>query len=73
MKREQIIKAASSMNAKDFLDLADANRLAPTILDQDNIQDPDAGYFNVIVNGLMKGESLLFIDGVFYNAGELNH
>ena len=60
------------MNAKDFLDLADANGLAPTILDQDNILDPDAGYLNVIVNGLMRGESLLFIDGVFYNAGELN-
>ena len=72
MKRDQIITAASTMNAKDFLELAEAKQLAPTILDQDNIQDPNDGYLNVIVNGLMRGESLLFIDGVFYNAGELN-
>jgi hypothetical protein len=65
MKREQIIKAASTMNAKDFLDLADANGLAPTILDQDNIQDPNDGYLNVIVNGLARGEALLFVDGEF--------
>lgn len=65
MKREQIIKAASTMNAKDFLDLADTNGLAPTILDQDNIQDPNDGYLNVIVNGLARGEALLFVDGEF--------
>lgn len=53
------------MNAKDFLDLADTNGLAPTILDQDNIQDPNDGYLNVIVNGLARGEALLFVDGEF--------
>lgn len=73
MKRDQIIEAATTLSATDFLVLAEANRLAPTILDQDNILDPNDGYLNVIVNGLMKGESLLFIDGVFYNAEELNH
>ena len=63
MKRDQIIEAATTLSATDFLVLAEANRLAPTILDQDNILDPNDGYLNVIVNGLMKGESLLFIDG----------
>ena len=72
MTGDQIIEAATTLSATDFLVLADANQLAPTIIDQDNILDPDAGYLNVIVNGLMRGESLLFIDGVFYNAGELN-
>ena len=72
MKRDQIIKTASTLNAADFLSLAEANQLAPTILDQDNILDPNDGYLNVIVNGLARGEALLFIDGVFYNAGELS-
>lgn len=53
------------MNAKDFLDLAEANGLAPTIIDQDNIRDPNDGYLNVIVNGLARGEALLFVDGEF--------
>lgn len=65
MKREQIIKAASTMNARDFLDLAEANGLAPTIIDQDNILDPNDGYLNVIVKGLDSGEALLFVDGEF--------
>ena len=73
MKRDQIIESATTLSATDFLVLAESKQLAPTILDQENILDPNDGYLNVIVNGLMKGESLLFIDGVFYNAGELNH
>ena len=65
MTRLQIIKAACTLSAGDFLGLADHYGLAPTILDQDNIRDPDDGYLNVIVNGLARGEALLFIDGEF--------
>jgi hypothetical protein len=72
MKRDQIIEAATTLSATDFLELAEAKQLAPTILDQDNILDPNDGYLNVIVNGLARGEALLFIDGVFYNVGELS-
>ena len=65
MTRLQIIKAACTLSAGDFLGLADHYGLAPTILDQDNIHDPNDGYLNVIVNGLARGEALLFIDGEF--------
>ena len=65
MTRLQIIKAACTLSAGDFLGLADHYGLAPTILDQDNIQDPNDGYLNVIVNGLARGEFLLFIDAEF--------
>jgi len=65
MKRDQIIKAAESNSAVGFLALAEQNGLAPTILDQYNIMDANDGYLNVIVNGLARGEALLFIDGEF--------
>jgi hypothetical protein len=63
MKREDIIRVAENNKAKEFLAFAEAFGLAPTILDQDNVQDPNDGYLNVIVNGLARGEALLFIDG----------
>ena len=65
MTRLQIIKAACTLSAGDFLGLADHYGLAPTILDQDNILNPNDGYLNVIVNGLPEGEALLFINGEF--------
>jgi len=65
MKRDQIIEAAMTLSATDFLVFAEANQLAPTIIDQDNILDADDGYLNVIVNGLARGEALLFVDGEF--------
>jgi len=63
MKRNQIIKAAETNDAVGFLALAEQKGLAPTILDQDNIMNANDGYLNVIVNGLARGEALLFVDG----------
>jgi hypothetical protein len=65
MTRNQIIKAASSLNASDFMKLMDSKRVATEILDQDNIMDANDGYFNVCVDGLGSGEALLFVDGEF--------
>ena len=65
MTRTQIIKAAETNDAVAFLALAEQARLAPTIIDQDNIFDANDGYLNVIVNGLARGEALLFVDGEF--------
>jgi len=65
MTRNQIIKAACKLNAKDFMDLMDHNGVATEILDQDNIMDANDGYFNVCVDGLGSGEALLFVDGEF--------
>jgi hypothetical protein len=65
MTRTQIIKAAETNDAVAFLALAEQARLAPTIIDQDNILDANDGYLNVIVNGLARGEALLFVDGEF--------
>jgi hypothetical protein len=65
MTRNQIIKAAETNDAVGFLALAEQKGLAPTILDQDNIMNANDGYLNVIVNGLARGEALLFVDGKF--------
>jgi hypothetical protein len=65
MTRTQIIKAAETNDAVAFLALAEQASLAPTIIDQDNIMDANDGYLNVIVNGLARGEALLFVDGEF--------
>jgi hypothetical protein len=65
MTRNQIIKAAETNDAVGFLALAEQKGLAPTILDQDNIMNANDGYLNVIVNGLARGEALLFVDGEF--------
>jgi hypothetical protein len=65
MKREDIIRVAENNKAKEFLAFAEAFGLAPTILDQDNVRDPNDGYLNVIVNGLARGEAILFVDGEF--------
>jgi hypothetical protein len=65
MTRTQIIEAAETNDAAAFLALAEQAGLAPTIIDQDNIMDANDGYLNVIVNGLARGEALLFVDGEF--------
>ena len=65
MTRTQIIEAAETNDAAAFLALAEQAGLAPTIIDQDNILDANDGYLNVIVNGLARGEALLFVDGEF--------
>ena len=65
MTRTQIIEAAETNDAAAFLALAEQAGLAPTIIDQDNIIDANDGYLNVIVNGLARGEALLFVDGEF--------
>jgi len=65
MTRTQIIEAAETNDATAFLALAEQAGMAPTIIDQDNIMDANDGYLNVIVNGLARGEALLFVDGEF--------
>ena len=65
MTRDQITKAACKLNAADFMNLMEHNGVNTEILDQDNIMDPNDGYFNVIVEGLDLGEALLFIDGEY--------
>ena len=65
MTRTQIIEAAETNDAAAFLALAEQAGLAPTIIDQDNIMDANDGYLNVIVNGLARGEAMLFVDGEF--------
>jgi hypothetical protein len=65
MTRPQIIEAAETNDAAAFLALAEQAGLDPTIIDQDNIMDANDGYLDVIVNGLARGEALLFVDGEF--------
>jgi len=65
MTRDEIIRTAEMNDAAAFLAIAEQAGLAPTIIDQDNIFDANDGYLNVIVNGLARGEALLFVDGEF--------
>jgi len=65
MKRDQIITAAETTNAKEFVTLLDKWSVAFMVLDMDNIMDPNDGYLNLAIEGLDKGETLLFVDGVF--------
>lgn len=63
MTRNQIIKAACTLNAADFLNLIEHNGQFYEVLDQDNIADPNDGNLNVVVEGLRDGEALWFING----------
>jgi hypothetical protein len=63
MTKLQIIKAACTFRAADFLSLMEHNGVFVEILDQDNIMDANDGCLNVIVEGLGEGDALLFIDG----------
>ena len=65
MTKDQITEAACKLNAEDFMNLMEHNGVNTEILDQDNIMDPNDGYFNVIVEGLDLGEALLFVDGEY--------
>ena len=65
MTKDQITEAACKLNAEDFMNLMEHNGVNTEILDQDNIMDPNDGYFNVIVEGMDLGEALLFVDGEY--------
>ena len=66
MTEDQIIKAASELSAKSFLELMDHNNVFTEILDQDNISDANDGFLNIIVDGLPAGSSLFFMNGEFF-------
>lgn len=65
MTRDQIITAAETTNAKEFVTLLDSQSVAFMVLDMDNMLDPNDGYLNLAIEGLDKGEAILFVDGVF--------
>ena len=65
MTRDEIIKTAEYFDARGFVSVLEGRGIQFSILDQDNISDPNDGYFNITVNGMDPGEALLFFDGVF--------
>jgi hypothetical protein len=65
MTKKQIITAATSSNASDFIEMLDRKKVSFYVLDQDNIMDPDDGILNIAVEGMPDGEALLFDDGEF--------
>ena len=65
MTRDEIIKMAEACRPESFMGELDEQRIDYMILDQDNISDPNDGYFNITVAGLEPGEALLFVDGEF--------
>lgn len=65
MTRQDIIATAEAFEAKGFRTILDQRRVDYMVLDQDNISDPNDGYFNISVAGLEPGEALLFCNGVF--------
>ena len=65
MTKKQILAAAKELKASDFVYMLYRKKVFFDILDQDNIMDPNDGYFNIEVEGMPEGESLLFTDGEF--------
>lgn len=65
MTKKQILDAAKELKASDFIAMLDRKKVFFDVLDQDNIMDPNDGYFNIEVNGMPEGEALLFTDGEF--------
>lgn len=76
MTKEQIIAKAKTLNAKEFTQELERSAIVYEILDMDNIMDHNDGCLNLYVTGLPspnlyktefdEGESLLFVDGKFY-------
>jgi len=65
MTKKQILDAAKELKASDFIEMLDRKKIFFDVLDQDNIMDPNDGFFNIEVDGMPEGESLLFTDGEF--------
>lgn len=66
MTKEQIIAKAKTLNAKEFTQELERLAIVYEIIDMDNIMDHNDGCLNLYVNKFDEGESLLFIDGKFY-------
>jgi len=63
---ESIIRnTAATLNAMEFVEFLDVNKIKYDILDADNILDYNDGMLNVEVSLLPEGESLLFIYGKY--------
>jgi len=56
---------AQTMDANGFLDLLHTNRCNYTVLDLDNLCNPNEGYVNLVIAGMEDGESILFVDGKY--------
>mgnify|MGYP000905286754 CR=1 FL=1 len=65
MTRDVIIRHAEMFDARGFVFVLEERNIAFTVLDQDNIFNPNKGSFNLIVEGMGKGEAILFVDGIF--------
>jgi len=66
MTRNQIIKAACTLNAADFLNLIEHNGVDFEIMirhSQDYPVDPNLGLLHIIVEGYQFTESLTFFNG----------
>jgi hypothetical protein len=63
MERDVIIKAAELLTAKEFISILEVENVNFDILDQDDIMNANSGYCNIEVEGLLEGESILFVDG----------
>lgn len=64
MTTQEILNQANKLNANEFVNLLEANKIDYSILDC-NLMDYNDDYFNVEVNGFDEGDSLLFFNGKF--------
>ena len=65
MTRDLIIRHAEMFDARGFVFVLEGRKIAFTVLDQDNIFNPNKGFFNLTVEGMDEGEAILFVDGIF--------
>lgn len=64
MTNQEILNQANKLNANEFVEFLEANKIDYSILDC-NLMDYNDGFFNVDVDGFYEGDSLLFCDGKF--------
>ena len=66
MNYENILEfAEKGYDAKAIVELLESNNIGYEVLDADNLMDENEGNFNIIIDGMEDGESVLFYNGKY--------
>jgi hypothetical protein len=66
MNYENILEfAEKGYDAKAIVELLESNNIGYEVLDADNLMDDNEGNFNIIIDGMGEGYSVLFYNGKY--------
>jgi hypothetical protein len=66
MNYENILEfAEKGYDAKAIVELLESNNIGYEVLDADNLMDENEGNFNIIIDGMGEGYSVLFYNGKY--------